>query len=215
MAGQQPYRFPQKEFGAMARSIARHTRFVVFSKHVLLLLVVMMVAGIVLLPMLGGEDAGIRIAFSSVERTGGAIMPRMVNPRLQGVDSGNHPFLITAEEAVQPSEGRIDLYRLKADLTLEGESWLALTARKAEVDMISKRMALEGDVAIFHDGGYELHTEEAYVSLDEAAAYGDSGVTGQGPAGVLKSGGFRVYDRGGRMSFTNGVRLTIYPGGAG
>lgn len=98
---------------------------------------------------------------------------------------------------------------------LDGQSWLMLTARRAEVDMLNKRMMLEGEIALFHNSGYELHTEKAYVDMDKSVAYGDAEVTGQGPAGILKSGGFRVYDRGERLQFNNGVHLTIYPKKAG
>ncbi len=198
-----------EEKGSAVDSIAHHTRFVRFSKHILLLLVVALVTGVIIVPLMNKEDAGIRVVFSSVERTGNPIAPRMIRPRLQGVDSDNHPFLVTAEEAIQPSEEWVELYRLKADFMLNGDSWLALNADKAEVDMLNKQMKLQGSVAIFYDSGYELRTEEARVDMDKSVAYGNVKVTGHGPAGVLQAGGFRVYDKGDRVRFTDGVKLTI------
>lgn len=139
----------------------------------------------------------------------------MVNARFDGIDEKNRPYSVTAELVTQAGESAdlIELTQPKADITLESGAWIALTAESGAFSRKAELLDLAGDVSLFHDRGFEMHTEQAQVNLKEGVASGDARVFGQGPAGELESEGFRVSDDGKRILFGGRARLLIIPDG--
>ncbi len=72
---------------------------------------------------------------------------------------------------------------------------------------------LDGEVDLFHDTGFEMHTPSATVDLKNGTAAGDQPVRGHGPTGALNAAGFRILDGGKRILFTGKARLVLSPGG--
>jgi len=138
---------------------------------------------------------------------------RMVNPRYVATDSQDQPYSLTADQALQLSgDGNItDLVKPKGDITLKDGTWLALSADAGVYHKKDELLDLEGNVNLFHDGGYEIVTPKARIDLDKGDASGDSPVTGQGPDTELEGEGFRVYNRGDRVLVTGQSRLLIRP----
>jgi lipopolysaccharide export system protein LptC len=139
----------------------------------------------------------------------------MVNARFDGIDEKNRPYSVTAELVMQEGENAdtIELTEPKADITLESGAWIALTAESGNFQRRAEILDLTGGVSLFHDRGFEMHTESAQVNLAEGVASGDAPVVGQGPAGELEAEGFRVSDDGKRILFDGHARLVIVPDG--
>ena len=60
-----------------------------------------------------------------------------------------------------------------------------------------------------HSGGYTVETAEARIDLKDGSAEGNKTVLGHGPAGTLRSEGFRILDNGQVVRFTGKARLVI------
>ena len=70
-------------------------------------------------------------------------------------------------------------------------------------------LLLSGGVSLYHDNGFEIHTESATMNVETKVAEGSDPVTGHGPWGTLAGGGFRVEDEGRRVILTDGARVVI------
>jgi len=139
----------------------------------------------------------------------------MVNARFDGIDDKNRPYSVTADLVTQEGEDAetIELTQPKADITLESGAWIALTAESGNFRRQVEILDLKGSVSLFHDRGFEMHTQSAQVNLAEGVASGDAPVFGQGPAGELEAENFRVSDDGKRILFGGHARLVIVPDG--
>ena len=137
----------------------------------------------------------------------------MINARYSGVDDQNQPFTVTADMATQArsDENRIDLQLPGADISMKDGAWLALTAKVGHYDRKAELLDLEGEVNLFHDQGFEMHSEYARIDLKAGTAEGNLPVQGQGPLGILNAEGFKIFDRGARVIFTGKSSMTIYP----
>ena len=201
----------------LARDVARHARFVGAMKIALPLVAVALVALLVSWPyMTNREDAGFRLSYAAVEESANGTIT-MTNARYIGTDRQGQPFALSAASAEQnPDEpGRIALTGLTADISLADGPWLALQAEHGVYWQDTSKVDLAGDVRLFSDTGYELHTEAATVDLDAKVAEGNRPVSGQGPAGLLEAGGFRADAATRKVRFFAPVRMTLYPSQAG
>ena len=162
-------------------------------------------------PSLMPEDTRFRIGLSDLGPEGGGELS-MINPRFQGRDKAGRPFSVVAERATQPSEegGRVELTAPKADITLADGAWLILGARAGTYHREREVVNLRGDVSLFHDRGFEVHTARARLDLAAGEASSDSPVSGHGPAGRLEAEGFRLYDGGRRIVLLGRSRLHAY-----
>ena len=139
---------------------------------------------------------------------------KMVNARFDGIDEKNRPYSVTAEQVVQDREDsdKVALEHPKADMTLESGAWIALTAESGNYSRKAEILDLAGGVSLYHDRGFEMHTERARLDLGAGTASGDAPVAGQGPTGELQADGFKVSDGGKRIVFGGNARLLINPG---
>ena len=202
----------------MPRFRSRYSRFVTLMKYAL-----PVVAGSVLLLVVvwpefkpKPERFAVGISDLKVNVEGGQ---RVVNARFTGVDSENRPFSITADAVVQDADDGVKLTKPKADVTLAGDSWVAIAAPQGTFWRKPRVLNLVGGVDLFHDDGYEFQTEEARIDFRIGAASGDTPVKGHGPFGTVDAEGFRIVESGNRIIFNGKSRLVIFatatkPGGA-
>ena len=202
----------------MPRFRSRYSRFVTLMKYAL-----PVVAGSVLLLVVvwpefkpKPERFAVGISDLKVNVEGGQ---RVVNARFTGVDSENRPFSITADAVVQDADDGVKLTQPKADVTLAGDSWVAIAAPQGTFWRKPRVLNLVGGVDLFHDDGYEFQTEEARIDFRIGAASGDTPVKGHGPFGTVDAEGFRIVESGNRIIFNGKSRLVIFatatkPGGA-
>lgn len=190
-----------------------YSRFVAIAKLVLPLVAVALFALVWAWPNLRGGDLRFRLGFSDfvTRETAG---PSMINPRYVGTDKNQQPYSITSNVARKSPADRmkIDLEVPKGDIVLNDGTWLMLSADAGVYARTAKTLDLTGGVTLFHDSGYEIRTDSAYVDLDQGTAAGDQPVHGQGPFGDLRAEGFILLDKGKVIHFTGKSKLTIWPG---
>jgi lipopolysaccharide export system protein LptC len=169
------------------------------------------VALAVVWPELARVDRGLPITISE-PRGGEDDSLRMANPRYTGADDQNRPFAITAETATldRLDRRRVNLSRLHADITLEDNRWLSLTAPNGVYQQDRQFLELGGPVEVYSDEGYELHARSARVDIQGGTAESDEPVAGHGPLGELNANAFRLDRRSQTLTFENGVRVVIH-----
>jgi lipopolysaccharide export system protein LptC len=135
----------------------------------------------------------------------------MLKPRLTGVDNKGNPFVITADAAVQEGTNihRATLRNVQADLALAKSRWLNATAARGLVDMDKGMLALTGNISVFSDDGYELHTARADLDLKKGLFHGPVEVTGQGPTGTLRADSFEVDRKANQIVLLGHVYMII------
>lgn len=189
-----------------------YTRFVGLMK-ITLPAVAALVLGLVLVwPQIVDKGEKFRVSFSNISAKDVDTLS-MVNARYFGTDKDNQPFSVTADTANEASKGAkaVELESPKADITTRDGQWLVLSADNGLYSQPSSTLDLLGNVNLFHDKGYEIHTPSAQADLKMGTASGDDPVRGQGPFGALTSDGFRLYDKGARIVFTGRTHLILDP----
>jgi lipopolysaccharide export system protein LptC len=192
--------------------IARYSRFVGLMRLLLPLVALLLVVVVIAWPDLYRDSGGFRITFSSMQSSDEGLT--MANARYVGRDAKGQPFVVTADTATQDKmdQAQVLLDGLQADLTLADGTWITLSANTGVYSQDEELLDLFGEINIFSDRGYEFHAHTATVDLAAGVVISDNPVDGQGPFGLLKAQGMRIEDKGERMIFNNGVKVTIYPG---
>ncbi len=191
-------------------------RFVGFIKILLPTIATALIVIVVLWPGLNEKQNPFKLEPNKINSTDAEKL-RMVNARFNGVDASKQPFSLTADSADQTSADSpdISLVAPKADILMSNGGWVALTATNGNFNRDQQILELAGNVNLFHDSGYEFHTESAVFDLTAGDATGTEPVEGQGPFGHLRAEGFRIYNRGERVEFTGKAKLTILPNAKG
>jgi lipopolysaccharide export system protein LptC len=96
-------------------------------------------------------------------------------------------------------------------MTLEEGAWVMLQADAGLFHREARLLDLSGNVALFHDSGYEVRTEAAAVDLSAGTAQGEDPVSAQGPAGTLDAVGFTLIERGDIVVFKGPARMVLVP----
>jgi lipopolysaccharide export system protein LptC len=206
---------PQTGGARLTRYKSNYSRFVWLMKLALPVVACVVLLLVAVWPDLKPTQERFPISVSDlkIETAGGQ---RVINARFTGVDSDNRPFSVTADSVVQEVDGTagVKLTQPKADVTLAGDSWVAVAAPEGRFWRKKEVLELSGGVDLFHDEGYEFRTESARIDFRNGAARGDSPVHGQGPFGTIDAQGFQVVDSGDRILFTGKSRMVLFPGGA-
>jgi len=135
----------------------------------------------------------------------------MTSPRYRSRDANGASYTVTADEAeqLQGTTGMIELRNPAADMTMEDGSWVMLQALSGEYWDKEERLELTGDVSLFHDAGYEFHTQQATIDFAAGRAEGHAPVTGFGAFGDIQSEGFAIEDRGAVIIFTGRAHMVL------
>lgn len=175
----------------------RYSRFVGVMKVLLPSLAVVLLGLVVAWPRLGNDEDRFQIGFASISQQAVENL-QMVNARYYGIDNRNHPFTVTADLAKeeQPRSGVMLLERPKADFATRDGNGVYVEAVRGYYHQKEQILDLEGEVSLFHDEGYELHTEKASIDLVRSVAEGHVAVTGNGPQGRIQGEGFRIVENG-------------------
>ena len=194
------------------RPHARRGRYVGILKLLLPALAAVLIALVAFWPQLRDRTNEFRVQFVTIGSQEAETVS-MVNPRFLGVDQVDRHYTITAGRATQMDDGRINLENPRGDMALKDGSWIVLSGNTGTYYKPRQVLDLLGDVNLYHDAGYEFHTEKASINLQEGTAAGDMPTAGQGPAGHVQSEGFRIFDQGDRVHFTGKARLVLYGAG--
>lgn len=137
----------------------------------------------------------------------------MLNPRYYGVDIDSRPYSVSADKAKNGdgTSGTVTLDKPRADTVLQDGAGVLLDADLGVYYHADQKIDLFGNVNVYHDRGYEIHTEEAHMDLAAGIAQGSTPVKGHGPAMQLEGEGFRITDRGRTIVITGSSRVILYP----
>jgi len=196
---------------------SRHSRVVTLLKFLLPLAAGVLVLLLVAWPRIQPSSLRPERALADLSLSD-ATSGRMANPRFTGIDSHGNPFLISAasaQRAPSTASDLIDLETPQADVVAEDGTWLAISAATGRYREGARILALNGDVNLFHDKGYEIYTEQAEINIATGVATGSQPVRGHGPLGELAGEGFRLERESQRLFLTGRARLVIFPGAGG
>lgn len=187
----------------------RYSRMVGFLKVLLPAVAAVLLGLIVAWPRLTGTDDRFHIGFASIGPDAVESLS-MVNARYFGIDEENRPFTVTADVATEEKPNSIVVLESpKADFTTKSGANVYIEARQGFYHQKTQMLDLVGDVALYHDQGYELHTQEAQIDLARSSARGEAPVTGHGPQGALDGEGFEIRDGGAQVLVTGRSTLRL------
>ncbi|MDF1747454.1 MAG: LPS export ABC transporter periplasmic protein LptC [Alphaproteobacteria bacterium] len=132
--------------------------------------------------------------------------------RYSGISEDGQRYTVTAKTVQQANTEAImvDFIEPRADINLTDGSWALVTADTGTLNRETQVLELHGKVNLFHDLGYEFHSESATFDLMGGNAFGFDPVQGQGPFGNLEAEGFQMMNRGEQVQLTGKARVIIY-----
>lgn len=206
-----------EEFGIVVRQMRSTkwwSRFVWLMRGVLPGAVLGLFAVLIAWPSLMVPDE--RVQIGKIDRTtglDGADALTMVNPRYYGVDVSSRPYSVIADKASHTTieTGAILLDKPRADTVLNDGAGVLLDSETGVYYHNDQKIDLFGNVNVYHDKGYEIHTEEAHMDLASGVAEGSKPVQGHGPSIQLEGQGFLITERGRTVTLTGASRMVIYP----
>jgi lipopolysaccharide export system protein LptC len=136
-----------------------------------------------------------------------------IRPEFKGSDEKNQPYTITADHGVEISSDEIQLTYPKMVMTLKSGDVVTLTSNSGRLNKVTNKIHLIGAVTLTHSQGYALETTDAWINYNEGSAHGDSPIWGNGPTGAIQAKGFRLAERGNKVSFIGGTQLLLVTGG--
>lgn len=132
-------------------------------------------------------------------------------PEYKSTDDKNQPYTITADHGVETSTDEVHLTRPKMVMNLKSGDVVTLTSNSGKLNKTTNQMYLAGSVTLTHSQGYALETAQAWIDCNQGSAYGNNLIRGNGPAGAIEARGFRLAERGTKVSFIGGTQLLIMP----
>lgn len=195
-------------------SVEKYSRFVSTMKIALPSFAGLLLAVVIILPQLRGEPDQLSVEISVTSDETGTTLS-LVNARYLGTDTSGQPFSVTAQsvrEAVDDND-TINLTAPQADISLNDGTWLMVGADTGQYHRETQMLRLDGEVNLFQDQGYEMHTDSATVMLEQGSASSSTPVRSQGPFGQLESQGFKLQEKGKVVFFTGPARLVLNSAG--
>jgi lipopolysaccharide export system protein LptC len=188
--------------------MARRRQFVTWTKRLLPVVAVLLLATIVLWPEISRQVNSSRFK-SRHGLTGDFQAGRLVNVRYRGVDGSARPYTVTADQAQQDGTERINLVNPKGDLTSVNGSWTFVQSNDGVYIQHAGLLDMSGEVTIFRDNGVTLRTPSAAMDLKTGAAAGNEKTHAEGPFGTLDAQGFALVDKGAVIQFQGASRLLL------
>ena len=214
--------------------VQRYTHFVTIMKRALLRAAAALLFAVLAYSLQPRDVSQYAMTFEHMGRVANDLA--MVRPRLTGSDGDGKPFVVTADQAIQDERDirKAQLFNVEADVSGKDNAWYNLHAPRGLLETDVQKLWLNGNLSLFTDSGYELHTDVAFVDLApscnavagkrrpsragkppprcaKTTVRGDHVVTGQGPLGTLRADRFRI-EKGSKYVFLDGhVRMTLYP----
>ncbi|HEY0901950.1 MAG TPA: LPS export ABC transporter periplasmic protein LptC [Micavibrio sp.] len=187
-----------------------YTRFVKAMRWALPALAVLIVVIVMAWPKM--ETSITPVTPENVSETQAApTQNELINPRFEGADSANNPYVLTATRAVQSTQNP-DLLLLTApqgDITLTNQEQINIKAQEGHYRQEAGLLHLQGDVIATHSNGYELTTTRLMIDTKARETRTDQAVTITGPAGTLNASGMDGRNAEGILVFTGPATLLL------
>lgn len=200
-----------RETASQLLKIPSYLMLINFSKLFIGALVVILVAVVIVMPIINKDDNGARIILSKLPVSDIIEKPRMINPKFESVDSKNQPYTVKAKEAIQQDVDSVRLIGLEADIALNDGNWIAVKADQGLLQILNKKLLLQGNVHVLTNEGNEFTTSQVLMNLDTGDAWGPAEIKAQSPMGTIHAGSFQISTQYKAIRFSNRVKLVIYP----
>lgn len=141
----------------------------------------------------------------------------MKNPELNGVDSNQRPYHLTAREAIQnPATPRqIEMVEINANVPMEDGDFAKILAGTGFFDADAKTLQLGGEVDVTTERGMVIRMQDADVNIKSGNLVTENPVSVRTEQAEISAKSLKVEDNGARIVFENRVRMVIYPGAFG
>lgn len=135
----------------------------------------------------------------------------LINPRFEGADSQNNPYVITAERAVQSTQNPdiLLLDKPAGDIKMKSSEMLIITADKGNYRQNAGKLMLDGNVKLKHSNGYDMVTTRLMIDVKAQETRTDQDVRITGPAGTLEATGLDARNSDGLIIFTGPAKLVL------
>lgn len=135
----------------------------------------------------------------------------LVQAKYEGIDEQGRPYTVTADKATRAvnAPDSVSFINPVADITLADKTWVAVKAKTGTFDHKNETLDLKDDVAVFHDSGYEMHTQSIQINLKQKTASASQAVQAQGPIGTIAAQNMSVQDQGDMIIFGGPATLTL------
>lgn len=190
--------------------VNRYSRFVGAMRLALPAVAVVLLLLVLVVPLFRGGDDQFK-APEGARAPSGPDALSMTNARYSGTDAKGQPYSVSAKGVRERTgdDKRVELAAPQADVITESGTWLSLSADSGLYDRQGDTLDLTGQVSLFQDQGYELHTDSMTVNLKDGTAKSRAPVDGQGPFGELKASGFDLHEKGRVVVFTGPARVVL------
>lgn len=190
----------------------RQTAIIGYLKLGIPLLSAVIIAMLIAWPRFARKESGFTLAFHELADYAGQL--KMEKARITGTDPHNRPFVITADQAAQPSvdADEINLDAINADITFPDKRWLSLSAATGVYRPQKMTISLSGRVTLFSDLGYEVQARAVEVDLKGSTASSNQPVESQGPIGKFTASGFDFNLDSDVVVFHGPVKMDLIPG---
>jgi lipopolysaccharide export system protein LptC len=198
---------PRRKKVPSLTSVSRRRLLVGFTKRVLPVAAVALLACLALWPELSRDVDQTRLSYRR-----GIVTPQggqLKGARYNDVDSQGQPYTLTAVTANQVGPDRFNMTDPVGDLTLNSGGWLCVSGLTGVYMQTAAQLDLAGNVTLYRDDGTTLTTDTATLDVHAGVATSADRTHVEGPFGTLDAQGFVVTDHGQMIRFAGPGRLVL------
>lgn len=135
----------------------------------------------------------------------------MIDATFHGLDTHNRPYTITSEKVVQKSNNSnlIHLGNPKADILLQDNVWMMVTADKGNYTQHEQDLGLTKHVVLYRNDGVFMYSDMADVALKSSVVTGNNWIHAEGPFGILDAQTYFLDLHAGIAQFKGPGRLVL------
>ena len=210
---------------APRQSPGAYSRMVGLLKIALPILAIMVLSTVFLAQTTDDFDGGLVFSKADRETLGDGLTIR--DPRFAGVTKAGDQFSVAADTATpdQSEPNRIDIVNPVAQAVFADGLIVEITAAEAVADLNGQILTLAGGTRLATSDGYTVTSEGGIADLAAGTVMSTGPVVADGPTGHIEAGAVlfvggsagknnRPLDNR-RITFDNGVKMTIFPNAAG
>ncbi len=135
----------------------------------------------------------------------------MRQPKLEGFDKDNKPYLVTADRALQDLNNTdiIDLENVRAEIGSSQAGDVKVEAGTGRYDSDAETLTLSGGVVVTGADGVNIDMQRADIDMKAGTMRSEEPVRVVSDDAEITADTLRVYDEGKRIVFSQRVRMTI------
>ena len=142
----------------------------------------------------------------------------MFSPVFSGQDENQKPFKLISQKAIVDqkstdsglNDSEILLDFPEGEFLNEKNEKIFITADKGIYLPNVKFLKLNTNVHIVTEDGHDFKTSSAIVDMKDSSAQGNESVFGMGPQGNIRAEGFRLINKGAKITFIGNSQSQLY-----